>query len=270
MCYAKPGPRCSAHTSENLKAALDKIARTLPTFDQYEVDKATADFDVKLAEFNTTRAGQEYLEKRIATLTANKVAPKTIAPYIKMLADGKQVQKARIDAYKNGGPEVPVIITKGQSSYYGNDWIIQKGYFTEESHKEMAERRKWSNKADENWRFFRDNDIDDAPKRYKGQIMRIWEEQVNKSISSQNGSLDPTQPIWKNRFAARRNAVKALSKRDARECGEYLNKIVLVTSQKESKQQEYQKSIKGPSIEQRIKSLTRSILSKTPNKVSEF
>lgn len=104
MCYAKPGPRCSSHSSENLQVAVKNLANFSDEFksnpsdpeiyNKYEELKQEVDHATDA--YYTTKAGWETLE----TLIEKATTPEKKRYFERKLETGKKRRDESLKAYK--------------------------------------------------------------------------------------------------------------------------------------------------------------------------
>lgn len=286
MCYAKPGPRCSAHAKASLTSSMNKAKAAIESGNKTEIKKALVDFEEKFVEFATTEEGQQTIENRLQHSIGLVVDTGEVGKdpshhrYASILAQGNQVQQARLSSYKNHGPEIPVKIDDPNSPAFEKNArkdlqymsSVVNSYTTKEKENFAKEdNERWLKKASGRTSNVSQKLLNLVPTEQRGRAFKAWSLDVDNVRISDSYS-DPYQPRWKNRAANRIDNYEKLSPEVKKEFGSYYKQWMNDVTKHESQSAWLQKPsrVKPPTTNEKIKNLLSKIGSKTPNKLTEF
>jgi hypothetical protein len=285
MCYAKPGPRCSAHAKESLTASITKAKTAIESGNKGNIKKALVDFEEKFAEYATTDEGQKTINNSIIYSRGLRIDNGVLGDtsdtrYVALLAQGNQVQKARKDSFKNHGPEIPVRIDDPNSPSFEKNARKDLKFissllntYTEKENKayEEEENKRWLQRANGRGSRITPTMLKAVPTKQRGEAFKEWSRNVD-TLRVSDSFLDPHEPRWKNRAAHRIHNYENLSPEIKKQYGTVYKEWMKQISQRESQDMHLGQpsQIKRLTPNEKIKSLLGKIGSKTPNKITEF
>lgn len=270
MCYAKPGPRCSAHAKESLTASITKAKIAIESGNRGNIKKALVDFEEKFAEFATTDEGQKTINDSISfsrglRIEAGVFGDTSDRRYVELLAQGNQVQKARKDSYKNHGPEIPVRIDDPNSLSFEKNarkdlkfisTLLNTYTEKEEKDYEKSENDRWLKRLQSRSSNVDARMIKAVPRENRGEAFRLWSLEVD-TFRISDSFTNPYEPRWKNRADHRIYNYEQLSPETKQKYGKVYKAWMNSIAERESQLPHLQRpnQIKPPTTSERIKSL---------------